>query len=170
MGILRSNNNPKDEPLHYGEIFAIWTHVLGNNGLIAAYQTLYNHTGDQDLAKLLEEAIMGAEQENQVLKDILKINGVALPPAPPERPVARIEDIPAGAKFMDPEISAKLSADIAAGLVACSTAMGMSTREDIAFMYGQFHMAKAQLGGKLLRLNKTKGWLIPPPLHVSHQA
>lgn len=170
MGILRSSNNSKEEPLHYGEIFTIWSHVLGNNGLIAAYQTLYNHTGDQDLSKLLEEVIMGVEEENQVLKDILKINGVALPPAPPERPVARIEDIPAGAKFMDQEISAKLSADIAAGLVACSTAIGMSTREDIAFMYGQFHMAKAQLGSKLLRLNKTKGWLIPPPLHMSHLA
>nr|WP_106783110.1 DUF3231 family protein [Lysinibacillus timonensis] len=170
MGILKSNKNPKEEPLHYGEIFAIWSHVLGNNGLIAAYQTMYNHTGDQELAKLLEEAITGMEEENQQLKDILKLNGVGLPPAPPERPIARIEDIPPGAKFMDQEISAKLSADIAAGLVACSTTIGMSTREDIAFMYGQFHMVKAQLGAKLLRLNKTKGWLIPPPLHVSHHS
>lgn len=170
MGILSSSKNPKEEPLHYGEIFAIWSHVMTNNGLIAAYQTLYNHTGDQELSKLIEEVVTAMEEENKQLKDILKINGVALPPAPPERPVARIEDIPAGAKFMDPEISAKLSADIAAGLVACSTAIGMSTREDIAFMYGQFHMTKAQFGAKLLRLNKSKGWLVPPPVHVSHQA
>jgi len=38
--------------------------------------------------------------------------------------------------------------------------MGMSTRED-GLMYGQFHTAKAQLGVKLLCLNKTKGWLVP---------
>lgn len=44
--------------------------------------------------------------------------------------------------------------------------MGMSTREDIALMYAQFHTGKAQLGAKLLRLNKTKGWLVPPPMHV----
>ena len=37
--------------------------------------------------------------------------------------------------------------------------MGTSTREDIALMYGQFHMAKAQLGAKLLRLNKIKAGL-----------
>lgn len=79
-----------------------------------------------------------------------------------------MEDIPPGAKFNDPEISAALTADVAAGLVACSQAMGTSTREDVALMYGQFHMAKAQLGAKLLRLNKNKGWLVPPPLHVNY--
>lgn len=166
MGIL--SRIPKDEPLHYGEIMEIWTNINTNNGLIAAYQTLVNHTGDQDLAKLIVEAISGMEEENKQLKEILKHNGVGLPPAPPERPNARLEDIPVGAKFNDPEIAAKISADVAAGLVACSTAMGMSIREDIAFMYGQFHMAKAQLGAKLLRLNKSKGWLIPPPLHVTN--
>ena len=102
------------------------------------------------------------------LEKILKTNGVGLPPAPPERPVARIEDIPPGAKFNDPEISVALSVDLAAGLVACSQAMGTSTREDIALMYGQFHAAKALLGAKLLRLNKNKGWLVPPPLHVDY--
>lgn len=165
MGIL--SKNPKDEPLHYGEIFAMWSHTLTNNGLIAAYQTLYNHTGDVDLAKLIEEALAGLEEENKQVKSVLKINGVGLPPAPPERPNARIEDIPVGAKYMDPEISAILSSNVASGLISCSTTIALCTREDIAFMYGQFHMAKAQLGGKLLRLNKVKGWLAPPPLHVS---
>lgn len=79
-----------------------------------------------------------------------------------------MEDIPAGAKFNDPEISAALSADLAAGLVGCSQAMGTSIREDIALMYGQFHASKALIGGKLLRLNKNKGWLVPPPLHVNY--
>ena len=165
MGIL--GKNPKDEPLHYGEIFAIWTNVLGNNGMIAYYQTLYNHTGDEDLAKIIEEAIQGMQEENRQLTNLLKVNGVSLPPAPPERANANIEDIPVGAKFNDPEIAAKISADLAAGLVACSQAIGVSIREDIAIMYGQFHAAKAQLGAKLLRLNKEKGWLVYPPLHFS---
>lgn len=164
MGVM--SRNPKDEPLHYGEIFTIWTNILSNNGMIAAYQTLYNHTGDRELAKLVEESIVGMEEENKQLKEILKLNGVGLPPAPPERPNARLEDIPVGARYNDPEISAMVAGNLAKGLVACSTAMGLSTREDIAYMYGQFHMAKAQLGVKFLRLNKSKGWLVPPPLHV----
>ncbi len=46
--------------------------------------------------------------------------------------------------------------------------MGIYTQEDIALMYGQFHAAKAIIGAKLLRLNKNKGWLVPPPLHVNY--
>lgn len=33
-------------------------------------------------------------------------------------------------------------------------------------MFGQFYATKAQFGSRLLRMNKEKGWLIPPPLHM----
>ncbi|MBX9972525.1 DUF3231 family protein [Cytobacillus firmus] len=163
MGIL--SGNPQDEPMHYGEVIGTWTHLLTNNGLIAGYQSFINHTGDQDLNKLLEEAIQGLKNENNQLQELLKANGIGLPPAPPDRPNANLESIPVGARFTDPEISASVSKDAATGLVTCSQVMGQSIREDIAMMYGQFHMAKAQFGLKMLRLNKEKGWLIPPPLH-----
>lgn len=166
MGMFSGSSN--EEPLHYGEVFGIWSNLATNYGMIAGYQTFYNHAGDKDLKKILEDFIQCAKEENKQLEEILKTNGIALPPAPPERAEARLEDIPPGAKFNDPEISAALSLDTAAGLVACSQAMGMTIREDIGLMYGQFHNAKAQLGAKLLRLNKSKGWLIPPPLHVGH--
>ena len=164
MGIL--SGNPKDEPMHYGEVFGTWTHVAVNNGLIAAYQGFINHIGDEDLKKLVEEAIQALKDERSQVEQLLKENGIGLPPAPPERPIANLEDIPPGARFSDPEISAAVSKDVAEGLVAASTVMGQAIREDIAGMYGQFHMAKAQFGLKMLRLNKTKGWLIPPPLQV----
>lgn len=165
MGIL--SGNPKDEPLHYGEVFDLWSSLLVGNGKVAAYQTMHNHAGDEDLKKLLLEAIDQTKQHNKQIEELLKENGVALPPAPPERPEACLSEIPVGARVQDPEIAAGLSADIAAGLVTCSQAMGKSIREDVIMMYGQFHMQKAALGGKVLRLNKEKGWLIPPPLHLS---
>lgn len=164
MGIL--SGNPQDEPMHYGEVFGTWTHLTTNNGLIVAYQAFFNHAGDEKLKKLIQEAIEGMKTENKQLEELLKVNGVALPPSSPERPAANLEDIPVGARFTDQEISAALSMDAAAGLVACSQVMGQCIREDIAMMYGQFHMDKAQLGAKLLKLNKENGWLIPPPLHV----
>ena len=166
MGIL--SGNPKDEPLHYGEVFSVWSGLVAGSSMIAGYQTFYNHAGDEDLKKIIEDIIDLCRDEVKQLEKILKTNGIGLPPAPPERPVARLEDIPPGAKFNDPEISAALTADLVAGLVACSQAMGTSTREDIALMYGQFHAAKALIGAKLLRLNKNKGWLVSPPLHVDY--
>ncbi|MGE8204759.1 DUF3231 family protein [Heyndrickxia sp. NPDC080065] len=163
MGIL--SGNPTDEPMHYGEVFGTWSFLTTVKGLIAGYQTHLNHTGDEDLKKLLEEAIQGGQQEIKQIETLLKENGISLPPTPPERPKACLEDIPTGARFQDPEIAAALSMNIAAGLVACSGIMGQSIREDIAMMFGQFHIQKATLGAKVLRLNKEKGWLIPPPLH-----
>ncbi|MGF2615906.1 DUF3231 family protein [Rossellomorea vietnamensis] len=163
MGIL--SGNPKEEPMHYGEVFGTWSFLMAAKGMMAGYQTLKNHAGDADLNKFIEELIQNGQQEIKQIEELLKENGVGLPPSPPERPNACIEDIPVGARFQDPEISATISMDIAGGLVACSQAIGQSIREDIAMMFGQFHMQKAALGGKLLRLNKEKGWLIPPPLH-----
>lgn len=163
MGVM--NGNPKEEPMHYGEVFSTWSFLLTTKGDIAGFQTYLNHAGDGDLKKLLQEAIDGGKQENKQVEALLKENGVGLPPTPPERPDANLEDIPAGARVMDAEIAAMLSAKIAAGLVACSTIIGQSIREDIATMFGQFHVQKAALGAKALRLNKEKGWLVPPPLH-----
>ena len=75
-------------------------------GLIAGYQTHLNHAGDEDLKKLLEEAIEGGQQEVKQIETLLKANGIGLPPTPPERPKACLDDIPAGARFQDPEIAA----------------------------------------------------------------
>ena len=163
MGIL--SGNPTDEPMHYGEVFSTWSFLLTVKGLVSGYQTHLNHAGDDDLKKLLKEAIEGGQQEIKQIETLLKANGVGLPPSPPERPNACLDDIPAGARFADPEIAAMLGANISAGLVACSGIIGQSIREDIAMMFGQFHIQKAALGAKVLRLNKEKGWLIPPPLH-----
>ncbi|RSK29366.1 DUF3231 family protein [Bacillus sp. HMF5848] len=163
MGIL--SGNPTNEPMHYGEVFGAWSFLLTAKGMVAGYQTQLNHAGDEDLQRILEEAIQGGQQEIKQIEAILKENGIGLPPTPPDRPKACLEDIPTGARFQDQEIAASLSKDIAAGLVACSQIMGQSIREDIAMLFGQFHVQKATLGAKVLRLNKEKGWLIPPPLH-----
>ncbi|WP_163971460.1 DUF3231 family protein [Oceanobacillus halotolerans] len=163
MGIL--GGNPKEEPMHYGEVFGTWTFLMSSQSLVAGYQTLYNHTGDGDLKKIIKEAIDDCQDAITKVEALLKENGVGLPPAPPERPEAQLDDVPVGARFQDKEIAAMVAKDNAAGLVACSKIMGESIREDIATMFGEIHTKKATLGAKILRLNKEKGWLIAPPLH-----
>ncbi|CAG9620916.1 DUF3231 family protein [Sutcliffiella rhizosphaerae] len=163
MGIL--NGNPQEEPLHYGEVFGTWSYLLSAKSSIAGFQLQLNHAGDDDLKGLLKDCIEGGTEEVRQLEILLKENGIGLPPTPPEPPNACLDDIPVGARMPDPAISAALSTTIASGLVSCSTIMGQCIREDVAMMFGQFHMQKAQIGAKALKLNKEKGWLIPPPLH-----
>ncbi|MED2972444.1 hypothetical protein P4361_09410 [Fictibacillus sp. B-59209] len=38
MGIL--SGNPQNEPMHYGEVFSMWTYLAGNKGYVAGYETL----------------------------------------------------------------------------------------------------------------------------------
>ncbi|MEC1750774.1 DUF3231 family protein [Bacillus mojavensis] len=168
MGIL--SGNPQEEPMHYGEVFSLWSYVMAGNKMIGNYQMLLHHVGDGDLKKLLHESIEKCQDEIKQVSNILKENGVALPPASPEPPDADLNEIPPGARFLDPDVAASAAAQNAAGLVTCSKIMGQSIREDIAMMFGQFHMSKAATGAKYLRLLKNKGWLIPPPLHLhKHQ-
>ncbi|WP_018922088.1 DUF3231 family protein [Salsuginibacillus kocurii] len=167
MGVMEGTQ--VKQPLHYGEVFDLWTFLAGLKGKIAANQTMMNHCGDTDLHHFLSGLVEQDRKEAKDIEEILKANGVVLPPAPPERAEARMEDIPAGARITDPEISAALSRDIGLGLVACSQAMAKTLREDIAMMFGQIHVNKAQKGAELLRMNKEKGWVVTPPMQAPEQ-
>lgn len=165
MGIL--DGNPKKEPMHYGEVTAIWAFIGANNGLISGYEAFTNHAEDADLIHLLEDAVKTMRKETKELGEALKANGITPPPALPERPKANPEEIPAGARFNDVEIAAAVSINVGQGLVSCSMAMGQCLREDIAAMFAKYHHEKIAFGAKLLSLNKSKGWIIPPPLHMN---
>ena len=167
MGIL--SGNPKDEPMHYGEVFSTWNFVMMSNKAIAEAQILCNHAGDKDLIKLLKDSIELGQAEVKKVSEVLLENGIAVPPSAAQPPTVDVNDIPVGAKLADPDIAASASEKIAAGLVTCSGIMGQSIREDIALMFGQFHNDKAALGAKFLQLIKDKGWMIPPPLHFSQK-
>jgi hypothetical protein len=165
MGIL--SGSPQEEPLHSGEVFNLWSHLFGTKAYLVTLQILTNHTGDHDLKVFLEDLTENClKQEEQQVEAILKQNGIRLPPAPPDRPDVQIEDIPAGARFNDPEIAALVQKELMVGKISCSYIMGISIREDIATMYGEFHTQKAEYEEKLLKISKEKGWIVPPPISI----
>ncbi|MDZ5470472.1 DUF3231 family protein [Bacillus sp. 31A1R] len=165
MGIF--SGKPQDQPLHSGEVFNLWTHLHATKAYLVTLQVLINHTGDHDLKVLLEDLLENCiKQEEQQSEAILKTNGIRLPPAPPARPDVQVEDIPAGARFNDPEIALLVQKELLAGKIACSYISSIATREDIAQMYGEFHVQKAEYEEKLLKISKEKGWLVLPPLNL----
>lgn len=164
MGILTGNQ--KKEPLHYGEVFGVWNHLLMARGCLAKYQLLINHAGDKDLIKFMEKMIRNViEPEMESLDALLKENGIMPPPAAQEKPIIDRNNIPPGARFSDMEIASCVSHDIALALVECSKIIGLSHREDIAVFFTKHHQQLALFGGQLLKINKDKAWLVMPPLH-----
>lgn len=97
MGIF--DGNPKNEPMHYGEVFGAWSYLATSKALLVGYQTALNHTGDTDLRNFLEDLMQSMKKEIGRLEDLLKLAGVSLPPAPPDRPVADLNSIPVGARL-----------------------------------------------------------------------
>jgi hypothetical protein len=167
MGIM--GGNPKQEPMHYGEVMALWECSMAAKNCISRYQLFLNHAGDKELKGLLQKMLEQAKLEEQECDKLLVDHGVTPAPGLPERPQEKWEAIPVGARFADAEIGAMLTADNNAGLVACSTAMGMSIREDVGALFAKYHTEKTALGLQILQLNKKKGWLVPPPLHLKHE-
>lgn len=164
MGIL--SGNPKHEPLHYGEVFDIWGFSMGANLALSGYQTYMNHVGDKDLKELIRDLMDQSKKEIAECNQLLTTNEIAPPQAYPEKPAAKLEDIPVGARFTDNEISSAIMAELAAGIVLCSQVMAKCVREDVAALFAKYHAVKAALSLRALRLSKDKGWLIPPPLHL----
>lgn len=147
----------------------LWSLSTLGKGMISCLQAYHNHAGDKDLKQLITDLISQTKTEVQESDEVLKENGITPAPALPERPKVDVEDIPAGARFSDAEIGAALAVDSAAGLVACSQGIGSSIREDIGAMFAKFHGQRALLGTRILRLNKEKGWLVPPPLQMKDE-
>ncbi|WP_310832811.1 DUF3231 family protein [Paenibacillus pedocola] len=164
MGVLSGNS--KDEPLHYGEIFNLWQCSASAKMSLSTFQAFHYHAGDQDLKEVIDNFIDQVHREIKECDKLLKTHGITPPPGLPDRPSVKLEDIPAGARFSDPEIAAALSAAASLGLVVCSQAMGTSIREDLGAMFMKFHAQMAALGLQVLKMNKKKGWLVPPPLQL----
>ncbi|MFD1957267.1 DUF3231 family protein [Paenibacillus thailandensis] len=166
MGIL--SGNPKEQPLHFGEISGLWAASMAAKGAVSCYQAYMSHSGDKDLKKILEDLIDQARLEIKECDALLTENGVLPAPALPERPPVKWEDIPPGARFSDPEIAAKIAADNSICLAAFSQNIGQAIREDVAALFAKYHLTKTALSARILQMNKDKGWLVPPPLHVKH--
>lgn len=164
MGIL--SGNPKNEPLHYGEIYGIWQFSTAAKLSVPSGQLYLNHVGDKDLKQFIEDLVEQAKLEISECDELLINNGVATSPAMAEKPKVNLEDIPPGARFVDPEIASMVAAANAAGIVACSEILSTCIREDVGMLFEKYHAKKVSLSFKLLRMSKDKGWIIPPPLQV----
>ena len=155
------------EPFHSGEIYHLWNYLYEAKEIIVTIQVARNHTEDKDLKLFLDDIMeSNLTEEEQQVEVILKETGIRLPPAPPDKPNVEIQDIPAGARFNDPEIARLVQKELLASQLQCSYIIGMSTQEDIKNLFEEFHSQKAEFEIKLLTITKDKGWYTPPPINL----
>lgn len=157
----------KEHPFHSGEVYHLWNYLYDTKHLLVFLQVWINHCGDEELKNYLEdltESCIVQEEEN--VEGILKDAGIRLPPAPPDRPHVEVEDIPAGARLNDTEIFFIVQHVLMQQRATSSFITGISIREDIRSMFGEFHSQQEEYEEKLLALAKEKGWLVMPPINI----
>ncbi len=166
MSILDVITGQRKDPLHYGEVFFVWQHLMQAKSCIVKYSLLRNHVHDSGLGEFINKMIVDIiKPEVSTLEDILKLNGISPPPSPPDKPDANTSNIPPGARFSDQEIATCIWHDISMALVSCSQAIGISLREDIGRFFAFHHGQLVMQGNSLMKLMKDKGWIITPPMH-----
>src|SRR5699024_12302759 len=89
-------------------------------------------------------------EEHDEVEMIMKETGIRLPPAPPERPNVELQDIPAGARFLDAEIATLVQKELLNGRMICSYITGIASHEDIRTLFEDFHTQKATYEQKFL--------------------
>ena len=165
MGIL--SGNPKNEPMHYGEVYGLSMQLAVAKAALDGYQVYCNHTGDKDLKEFIKGVIKNSiEPSIEELEEVLIANDIVVPPTPAERPEVDVEQIPVGARFQDVQIAYAIARDIATGITTVSTLISQCIREDLAMMLTQQNARAMKDGAALLQIMKDKGWLVPPPLHM----
>ncbi|HEX6593428.1 MAG TPA: DUF3231 family protein [Bacillota bacterium] len=161
------NVSQREEMLHAGEVFHLWSYLAETKAYLVTLQVFINHTEDNDLKLLLEDFHENClTDEHEQVEAIMKETGIRMPPAPPERPNVELQDIPAGARFHDPEIATLVRKELLNGRMICSYIIGIANHEDIRTLFEDFHTQKAEYEQKLLTITKEKGWYVSPPLNV----
>lgn len=156
----------EEEPLNHGEVFAIWRYLTFVNGALIEYQTFLNHVGDKDLKAYLDEITSGPIRYLiREFEAILKAKGIALPPAPPEKPFTSFDTIPEGARVGDREIVAAIFRNISFALMILSQVIPLCTHEDLKNVFSEIFIMMKNYDAIILKMRKDKGWLLQPPLH-----
>lgn len=155
------------DPFHAGEIYHLWTYLLNTKEYLVVVQVFRNHTEDSDLQNILDDLTENSlVDEEQQVETILKEAGIRLPAAPPNRPNVESQDIPAGARFHEPEIVSFVQKELLVSKFYCSYLMSVLVDETFRTLFADFHAQKEEYDSKLNDLKKTKGWAQSPPVHI----
>lgn len=157
----------KEEALHAGEIYHLWSYLKQAKFNNVFLQILINHTENETFKNFIEEIFENVfESEEQQVEIILKELGIRLPQAPPDRPHVAVEDIPAGARFNDPEIAHLLENELSNGKLLCSLLISTCTKDYLEDLFHQAISLRVEYKNKLHQLTKKNGWFISPPVHI----
>ena len=171
QSLFQSAQQPSTPP-HVGEAFNLWTYYVSVQESRVLAVMMLNHTNDNELKEMIEQFVADllAPQIKQ-LSDLLRNEGIDMPPGTGDKPKANEQHIPPGAKMTDMEIANMLIVKVNGLLMFCFMGLFSALRDDLAATFFKFQGDVLTHAYMLKKLMQKRGWLITPPFfYASHGA
>ncbi len=167
--VFLNDSAGKDKPaLHIGEVMALWTYHTALDEFNRFVEVGLNTTKDKELINLLKSSFDECHKQNIELEELLREEGVPIPPTAESKPKSDPTDIPQGVKLTDSEIANGISVKNIAAINLCSVSITQTLRVDVGAMWLKFFLDKVKSTTKLRTVMGKRGWLkVPPPYNPS---
>ncbi len=151
-------------PPHVGEVMNLWSYLHDTELINRLNQICYNTTEDPELKAKLKDLIV--QVHNPIileLKEFMSKEGIPLPDATPEKPIAGLpEHVHPGIKLIDEEIANLIAYGIVERMKAATMASTNAVRVDIALLFAKFQMMHIQFSITFKPLMEKRGWINVP--------
>lgn len=170
-GLIKAVTDPTYPP-HVGEVNMLWALYVATAESRAFCLLMLNHTSDPDLKDTIEHFIADFEEPTvQRLSDVIKNEGIPIPPITADKSKANERDVPPGAKMTDSEIANLLVIKLEGMLMLAHTGVTQSLRDDFGAMFLSIYNHAVAQGFTLKKTMRKRGWLkIPPPYIVGKES
>ncbi|MBB6635048.1 DUF3231 family protein [Cohnella thailandensis] len=158
-------NDQPEPPIHAGEVMDLWKYAAYIEEAIVLEQIGRNTTIDNDLLKLLDEAVTICSAQSERIQKMMEEFGIPIPPMPSDKPKSEAGAVPAGARMTDDEIANILAAKLLLVTKECCRSMLEAVRSDLGLMWANMLYEQAKFGANLKVKMRERGWLKSPPAY-----
>ncbi|MFS0673810.1 DUF3231 family protein [Ornithinibacillus sp. 179-J 7C1 HS] len=161
---MQLDNEPKN-PLHVGEVMSCWMYLALMDEATIFIQIGLNSTNDDKVKEMLEQSLKQCDSQGKRFKDLLKKEGISLPPTSEQRPNSDPNAVPLGTKMTDDELMNGLSIKTVTAVVHCATAASQSIRNDVGLLFTHCMLEKMKFGSSLKVVMRKRGYIKVPPYY-----
>lgn len=159
MGVIEKIM-PHDEPIHAGEAFFLWQHLMGRYDTQELIQFMMNFVHDKDFKALLVVGLNTIMRQIKTFEEFADKNSIPLPARPPKTSNASNDTEAVRDEVVFRSIVERIQSD----LTQLNAAILNAVNNDLRKLYRNFLKEDLDNYEHVMTYAKTKGWLptFPP--------
>lgn len=165
---LRSLLDDEPKPnLYIGEAMSCWTYREMLEEAVALEGISLNSTKDLELINVIEKCRSAVQSQLKRLEEFMEKEGVPFQASSNGKPKSNPEEIPAGAKMTENELTHLIIVKLSTSITFCASSCAECVRTDVGKMFLEFQIEAITYAALLKPIIKKKGFLKYPPKYIS---